>query len=57
MKVLTQDDFLDYINKLGISDRGEKLTNTIPHIIIYEIDFYIVGWIELHDDEHKYIIL
>jgi len=54
MKQLSQDDFLDFVNDLGIADKGEKLKTTIPHIIIYEIDFLVIAWIELHEDEPKY---
>jgi len=54
MKRLTQDEFLDFVNTLGIADKGERLITTIPHIIIYEIDYLVIAWIELHEDEPKY---
>ena len=55
MRELEEDEFLDFLNEHGLADKGERLTNTIPHIIIYEIDFTIVAFIELHEDKRKYI--
>jgi hypothetical protein len=54
MELLTEDEFLDFLNEMGLSDKGQKITNTEPHIIIFKDLESIVCWIELHEDGIKY---